>query len=302
MAETAESTWVWLRPEMRVGPEVEDGRGHCVYVQDTASRRMYRFDAQTGGFLRRAYAPEGSPVPLSSAIASLTRNGDDAARGAHALTTLRELGIVEVDDTGPGGTAREKRAERLHLFDPSAVLAPVVRHLGWVLGPIGLVLAVLALALVLGVVLLDTDDVVRSAVTDVGRWPWTVPVTVVVALGHLVMHQLAHGAAVIRWGGRCRSFALVTRPLPGLRSDVSDVGALSGRLRRGGVFLAGIGTSWAVAAVLLAAWMVVPHPGALASMLAGAGLLSAVLALLSTLPWPGSDSARAWAQLRGRVG
>lgn len=153
-----DGAWVRLRPGIRVGPEVEDGRTRCVYVQDTTSRRMFRFDAETGAFLRQAYGPDAAAIPWRTAIDSLTLSGDHARRGEHALAALRQMGILDVDDTPPasaGGPSAGSGQGRLRLIGRSGMLASAVRHMRWLWGPAGLVLATLAIIVVIGAVSLD---------------------------------------------------------------------------------------------------------------------------------------------------
>jgi putative peptide zinc metalloprotease protein len=266
-----------LRPRLRAGVRVQRQtyRDETWYLLlDEANGRQHRINAPSYEFIGR-FDGRATVNRLWSLL--LAKFGDRAPGQDEIVRTLQRLAegeLMQLDDAADIAGLFRRRAERarrrrplvnplafsMPLFDPSRLLAPldaIGRRLfrPWTL----LAWVLLALAGTLAAAM-HWGELREHAVTHMGTGRYLLLAWVSYPFVKL-LHELAHGLAVRRWGGAVHEFGitfLVLTPTPYM--DASAAAAFRDRWQRLMVSAAGILVELALAAAAVLVWLAV-QPG-----------------------------------------
>lgn len=273
-----------------VGPTLDDGGRRRAHVSLSGGRRVVSLDPSTARALRGIAAGDQVPEPDDGAVRALLRAG--------LVDTVDGVGADACAGDGPAPMmVRDQPSRRGHLLDPERVLPRRLRPPGPALRCSAVGLAVVALAAGHAA----SWPRLRPGLDDVaGSWVAGASAVLLVLVGALV-HELAHAAALVAAGGRCRSVGFTTRPAPGLYADTRTIVLVADPGLRAWVFAAGLVASagWAAALMLLSV-LLQGHEGWSAALVL-AGWLTALLLALNIAPWRGSDMQRLLQHLRIRA-
>lgn len=288
---------VALRDDLVLGPPLVQGRAVVHFLHDRRTGGYYRIGSREAflvegllaglgldGAQERYERRFGRPVPaavVQGFVAGLGRRGLLVGAPEPVLTAITERVAAERRIRGP-----------LHARLPVEAFGRAVRaaapRLIWAVTPIPVVVgsllggAVLVWALThLGALL----AVPRSGVVAVG-------VAVVLAL-NVAVHELFHGVACVRAGGRPRDVGLLWRaPVLAAFCSIDDVVIF--HRTRDRVLTAYAGTYVNLAALPGAwlLWSLAPDGGALRSLAAGWLLMGTVLVVVNLIPVFGLDGYR----------
>ena len=268
LAETAE--FLELRPKLRPGlrfaPRTAGGeRFHL--IEDEAAGAFHRVGPAEYAFLSRL----DGRTTVGEALAATASLGADALterEAAHVCRWLVESGLAGTPGTDRAARViaeahRKERAATLGLLDPIAVTVPLFDPnrllelcrplLGWLFGPVGVLLWTAA-------VLVGGYELAAGwgrfagfspAAWGPHEWAWLA----VSWAGLRVMHELGHGLACRRFGartGKAGVLFLLFVPLP--YTDVTAAWRFAGKWPRVAVSLAGVYVELLIAAAAALIW------------------------------------------------
>ena len=294
-----------LKPRLRANIRVQRQRyrGDDWYLLiDDASERVVRIGADAYAFIGRCDG-QRTAQGVWDFLAGEAGESLPAQDGLlRLMMRLQESGLLSFDRRPDVGSVFERRRKRerrqrigelnplffrVRLGDPSALLrrlAPLGRLL---FGAAGLWLWCAALALAAVAAVLQIDPLAAHA-SELSRGTRLLWLTWLIYPPVKLIHELAHGLAVRRWGGEAREWGvslLVLMPVPWV-----DVSAANG-FRRGHqrlvVSAAGILAELALAAVALLVWSMVE-----AGVVRDAAMVVMLVAAVSTLLVTGNPLLR----------
>ncbi len=267
-----------LKPRLRANVRVQRQRyrdDDWYLLIDEATDRTYRLNAGAYAFIGRCDGRHTAQRlwDFLSAETGDALPGQDAL--LRLLARLQEAGLITFDRRPDIGSVfeRHQKAEqrqkrgglnplsfRVRLGDPTRVLT-ALRAVGNIaFHPAMLVVWLFSVGLAALVAVLNFDALATHAarVLDGGAGLWMLwwvypPVKLI--------HELAHGLAVRRWGGEVREWGvtlLVLMPMPWV--DASASGTFRHARQRMAVSAAGIFAELALAAIALLVWLMV-EPG-----------------------------------------
>lgn len=256
-----------MKPRLRGGIRVRRQRYRgepWMLLIDGVTRRVHRLDADAWALVGRC---NGDRTVQAIWETLLDLQGDDAPTQAEVIELLGRLdraGVLQapVDAAAPAAqpparvTAVHPLQVRVALGDPSRLLAALARRLRPLLQPALPALAGLGLLAAALVALAEADALLAHARTWLAS-PFHLGLMWLVWPVMKLLHELAHGLAVHRFGGEVREAGVTLAwftPLPWV--DASAAGAIADRRARALVSLAGILTELVLAALALAVWRV----------------------------------------------
>jgi putative peptide zinc metalloprotease protein len=266
-----------LRPRLRTGVRVQRQkyRDETWYLLlDEANGKQHRINAPSYEFIGRF---DGRTTVNELWSLLLAKFGDRAPGQDEIVRTLQRLAEGELMQLEHGGDIAglfRRRAERarrrrplvnplafsMPLFDPARLLAPL-DALGRRLFRPGALLAWLSLLLAGTLAAaMHWGELREHAVTHMGTARYLLLAWASYPFVKL-LHELAHGLAVRRWGGEVHDFGitfLVLTPMPYM--DASAAAAFRDRWQRLIVSAAGIMVELAIAAAAVLVWLAV-QPG-----------------------------------------
>jgi multidrug resistance efflux pump len=236
----------------------QDGAdGAVVVVKDPVAGRFFRF-REIEHFIARQLDGETPVDAIQARVEERFRAPLARETLVRFVGRLEQLGLLE--GTGPsrasGKETRRLRGTILYLrlkaVDPDRVLGRLAAWVGWCFSPVTLVASVLLVAAALGIAMANGTEVGR----DLGRL-YRVDVALLVwftLLGVTAVHELAHGLACKRFGGRVHEMGVMLLYFqPALYCNVSDAWLFPERAKRLWVTFAGAYVEivlWALATVV----------------------------------------------------
>jgi putative peptide zinc metalloprotease protein len=261
--------------QLRLKPHVDGYRhvyqGEVWYVfHDRAAHRYYRVSGAGAEIVGALDGRRGLQEVLSVIAArdpDCAPDPQQALQFIHQLHSLDLLQTNEIPDVARLDKRRDTMARRrlvsalrsplslkVKLLDPTDIITWLLPRLGWVFGPMGMVLwlAVVTVGAVIG--LMNWDDLTR----DVGDRLLTVEnLAVIGAIYPIVkaLHELGHGLALRRLGGEVREIGVLFAafiPVPYV--DASSAAVLERRRDRMMVGAAGIYVEMFIGSIALIIW------------------------------------------------
>ncbi len=287
-----------LTPRLRshLGVHKHRYRGATWYVlDDRASGNHHRLNEAAYGFVGLL---NGRRKVQEAWELANERLGDEAPTQEQVIDILDRLharNLLEVDVSSDFEVLLQRRRReerrtrqgkalnplmiRLPLYDPDRLLARLAPRLGPLLGRPGLVIWLLLVTLGLALAGVHWDELRAQPLASMSEPRHLLLMLTVYPLMKL-LHELAHGLLIRRWGGEVHELGvalLVLMPVPYV--DGKAAGTFPDKWQRAGVAAAGVAAELGLAALALLAWLNT-EPGLLRDVLFSVMLIGGVSSLL----------------------
>lgn len=220
--------------------------------------------------------------------------GEDPAASRTAYDLLREQN--RAGRTTPATLSRV----RMPLFDPGPVIGWLQGRAPWLLHPVTAAVATALVLVMLVTVGAGLPTLWEGYVDSWASAPVSVAAGVGVVLVSLLVHELAHAVACVRFGGRCREMGVSWRfPLVTIYTKVEDIYLVPQRWQRVVVSLVGVLAGLVVLLPVFVLWLVVPAGHPVADACVVVLVLGAMAQLVNLAPVLGLDGQKALSHALG---
>lgn len=209
-----------LRPSVRVGEMMYDGNKLCAFVMDLDTGLMIRIGQHEhfilnmlDGFTTQKEISNaslthfGSPIPPKHWNALLQMLWERGLLDGISSTELKSLRSRMDKERSQSYTLMHRR---FPIKGAEKILSIAYPVMSWLFNPLFLLLGTLIGSGICITALLEVSNLVAVATQATHYWG-LITLTIVITFGVVLLHELGHGVACLRFGGKVQEFGLLWR-------------------------------------------------------------------------------------------